>query len=74
MLESFRNYIKNIIKYHELVCKQKKSSVWVDLDTVGRLKSFVNVNDVAIDINQWGRDYYFSSLQSVKAEIEELSK
>lgn len=68
------NYIKNIIKYHELVCKQKKSSVWVDLDTVGRLKSFVNVNDVAIDINQWGRDYYFSSLQSVKAEIEELSK
>lgn len=68
------NYIKNIIKYHELVCKQKKSSVWVDLDTVGRLKSFVNVNDVAIDINQWGRDYYFSSLQSVKAEIEEFSK
>lgn len=68
------NYIENIIKYHELVCKQKKSSVWVDLDTVGRLKSFVNVNDVAIDINQWGRDYYFSSLQSVKAEIEEFSK
>jgi hypothetical protein len=68
------NYIKNIIKYHELVCRQKKSSVWVDLDTVGRLKSFVNVNDVAIDINQWGRDYYFSSLQSVKAEIEEFSK
>ena len=70
------NYIKNVIKYHELVCKQKKSSVWVDLDSVGRLKSFVNVNDVAIDINQWGRGryYYFSSLQSVKAEIEEFSK
>ena len=68
------NYIENVIKYHELVCKQKKSSVWVEMDTEGRLQPFVNTNDVDIDISVWGRDYYLSSLKSIKSEILEFSK
>lgn len=68
------NYIENVIRYHELVCKQKKSSVWIDMDTEGRLQPFVNTNDVDIDISVWGRDYYLSSLKSIKSEILEFSK
>lgn len=68
------NYIENVIKYHKLVCQQKKSSVWIELDPAGRLQPFVNSDDVEIDINKWGRDYYLSSLKSIKAEIEEFSK
>lgn len=71
---SSENYIENVIKYHKLVCQQKKSSVWVELDPAGRLQPFVNSDDVEIDINKWGRDYYLSSLKSIKAEIEEFSK
>lgn len=68
------DYIENVIRYHELVCKQKKSSVWVEMDTEGRLQPFVNTNDVDIDISVWGRDYYLSSLKSIKSEILEFSK
>ncbi|MBO7124135.1 MAG: hypothetical protein J6V90_12745 [Treponema sp.] len=68
------NYIENVIKYHELVCKQKKSSVWIEMDTEGRLQPYVNTNDVDIDISVWGRDYYLSSLKSIKSEIQEFSK
>lgn len=68
------DYIENVIKYHELVCKQKKSSVWVEMDMEGRLQPFVNTNDVDIDISVWGRDYYLSSLKSIKSEILEFSK
>lgn len=71
---SSEHYIENVIKYHKLVCQQKKSSVWIELDSEGRLQSFVSTGDVEIDINQWGRDYYLSSLKSIKAEIEEFSK
>lgn len=66
------NYIMNVIKYHELVCKQKKSAVWLELDSSGRLQAFVNTNDVVINIQDWGRDYYLSSLKSIKAEILEF--
>ena len=69
-----KDYIINVIKYHELVCQQKKSSVWVELDPAGRLQQFVNSDDVEIDIYQWGRDYYLSSLKSIKTEIQEFSK
>ena len=69
-----KDYIINVIKYHELVCQQKKSSVWVELDQAGRLQQFVNSDDVEIDIYQWGRDYYLSSLKSIKTEIQEFSK
>lgn len=68
------NYVENVIHYHELVCKQKKSSVWVDMDASGRLQAFVNADDVEVDISLWGRDYYLSSLKSIKAEISEFSK
>lgn len=68
------NYIENVVKYHELVCKQKKSSVWVSLDNEGRLQPFVNTNDVDIDISLWERNYYISSLKSIKSEILEFSK
>lgn len=68
------NYIENVIRYHELVCKQKKSSVWIEMDLQGRLQPFVNTNDVDIDISVWGRDYYLSSLKSIKSEILGFSK
>ena len=67
------NYIENVVKYHELVCDQKNSSVWVELDASGMLQSFVDVGDVNVNIDDWGRDYYLSSLRSVKKEILRFS-
>ena len=67
-----RNYFKSVIEYHGLVCKQKGSSVWIDLDSAGRLQAFVDTTDVIIDISEWGRDYYFNSLKSIKSEILEF--
>lgn len=68
------DYIKKVIEYHKRVCEQKKSSVWLELDSEGRLQAFVNVDDIDIDIMKWCRDYYLSSLKSIKSEILEFSK
>ena len=68
------NYKENIIEYHKLVCKQKKSSNWLEMDSDGRIQSFVNADVYVVDIFQWDRDYYFSSLASIKSEIMEFSK
>lgn len=64
-------YIKNVIEYHKLVCRQKNCSVWLELDATGNVQSFIpEKND--IDITHWGRDYYLSSLLNIKKGIEEL--
>jgi len=43
------------------------------LDASGMLQSFVDVGDVNVNIDDWGRDYYLSSLRSVKKEILRFS-
>jgi hypothetical protein len=65
-------YAKNVIAYHKLVCDQKCSAVWLELDAGGNIQSFVQ-QDIEIDIDSWGRDYYLASLFSIKTGIEELS-
>lgn len=63
------NYIENVLNYHKIVCDQKKSSSWVTANTDGIIQSFVS-ETVTVDINNWGREYYISSLKSIKNEIE----
>lgn len=67
------NYVEKVLEYHRIVCAQKKSSVWVE-NSNGNLQSFVSVDNENIDLSEWGRDYYLSSLKSIKAEILEFSK
>lgn len=67
------DYIKKVIDYHKLVCNQKRSSAWLELDTSGNVQAFVQP-DIVINIDDWGRDYYMSSLFSIKRGIKDLSK
>ena len=68
------DYKKNVVEYHRSVCAQKNSSVWVESDASGMLQSFVDVDDMNVNIDDWNRDYYLSSLMSVKNEILRFSK
>ena len=67
------SYVNSIISYHKMVCEQKNSAVWLEVDAGGNIQSFVQP-DTKIDIEEWGRDYYLSSLLSIKLGIKELSE
>ncbi|MDO5156477.1 MAG: hypothetical protein Q4D51_10985 [Eubacteriales bacterium] len=66
-------YVKSIIDYHTEVCKQKKSSVWIEVDSNGNIQSYVE-SEGSISLDDWGRNYYLTSLASVRYGIEELSR
>ncbi len=66
-------YVKNIVDYHKQVCTQKKSAVWLEYDDSNdSVQSFVQA-DLSINLDTWGRDYYFASLWGIKSGIERLS-
>ena len=67
-----QSYVKNIIDYHTCVCDQKNSSKWLELEPSGKVQSFVQL-DMSTNIDDWGRDYYLSSLYNIKKGIEKLS-
>ena len=67
------DYITNIILYHKSVCEQKRSSTWVDFESDGKLQTFVESGNNTINIDNWNRDYYLSSLKSIKSEILEFT-
>lgn len=67
---SSAGYIKSIIDFHTMVCKEKQSAVWIEVDNTGSIQTFVQP-DIDIEINDWGRDYYLSSLFSIKQGIKE---
>lgn len=66
------DYVHNVIEYHKLVCRQKKSSNWIEIDSQGHLQAFVYFDNIEIDIDKWGRDYYLNSLKSIKNEMLEI--
>lgn len=67
-----RNYIHNILDYHKKVSEQKRSAVWIEADiNSGNIQVFVQPDISNLDIDEWGRDYYLSSLLSVKKGIKE---
>jgi hypothetical protein len=63
-------YIKSVIAYHKFVSEQKRSAVWIEVDNSGSIQTFVQP-DIDIAIDDWGRDYYLSSLHSIKTGIME---
>lgn len=67
---SSTGYIKSIIDYHQMVSKQKQSAAWIELDHSGNIQAFIQP-DIDINIDEWGRDYYLSSLSSMKEGIKE---
>ena len=63
------DFIRNIYEYHKLVCKQKESAQWLEVDSKGNIETYIEP-DVKIDnINEWRRDYYIGSLSSIKSGL-----
>lgn len=66
------DYVQNILGYHKMVCGQKRSAVWMESDiSTGNIQVFIQPDVSDINIYEWGRDYYLSSLDSIKQGIKE---
>lgn len=65
------NYVKKILDYHKFVCGQKKSQIWIEVQSItGKINRYMNVSDVKIDLDTWNRTYYLSSLREIKRGLE----